>query len=297
MSIKIDRPKLLQTSTSDGLYLHGYFVPSSDRKVAILHIHGFEGNFYENNFVHVLADRLVKANIGFLVVNTRGNGRDTDFNTVDGNYKRFGARYELLEEAHIDITAWLKFLIEQEYQEIVLMGHSLGTMKVVRYLFEGELKDKVNKLVLLSPFDKKGAMVTSGRKDIKGLLKKAQAKVDAGQGDELITKEFDDIVISYTTFVSWYKQDDLGRMFEFCSYDYDFPTLSQIKTPTKVIVGSKDEYFHLSNPDHPEEAMELMLKHIPNSKGKIINGAVHSFKPHEGIMAQEVIEFVSQGEK
>ena len=51
----IDKPRLLQATTSDGLYLHGYYVPSKNKKTAILHIHGFEGNFYENNFVHVLS--------------------------------------------------------------------------------------------------------------------------------------------------------------------------------------------------------------------------------------------------
>src|SRR3989344_3537114 len=133
--------QLLQISTSDGLDVHGFYVPSKGKKTAILHIHGFEGNFYDNNFVHVLADSLDEAGIGFLTVNTRGNGRDTDFSTVDNKLKRIGARYELLEEAHLDITAWLKFLIKEGYQQIVLQGHSLGTMKVVRYLFEGELKN------------------------------------------------------------------------------------------------------------------------------------------------------------
>ncbi|HUW21815.1 MAG TPA: alpha/beta hydrolase [Candidatus Bathyarchaeia archaeon] len=286
------RNKLLQISTPDGLYLHGYYVPSESKRVGILHIHGFEGNFYQDNFVHILANELEEKGVGFLTVNTRGNGRDTDFNTVDGKYKRVGARYELLEEAHLDITAWLKCLIDEGYKEIVLMGHSLGTMKAVRYLFEGEYKNKINKLILLSPFDKKGFMVSFGRGDIKGLLNKAQKMVDDGKGEELVTSEFEEGVMSYKTFISWYKQDVLGRMFEFCTHYYDFPILKQIQIPTKIIVGSKDEYFHLSNPEHPEEAMDLLLKHIPNSKGKIINGAVHSFKPHEDIMAKEVSSFV-----
>jgi len=62
--------KLLQITTSDGLYLHGYYSPSIDKKTALLHIHGFEGNFYENSFVFALANDLEKANIGFITVNT-----------------------------------------------------------------------------------------------------------------------------------------------------------------------------------------------------------------------------------
>jgi pimeloyl-ACP methyl ester carboxylesterase len=291
MKMMIDKSKLLQVATSDGLYLHGYYVPSVDKKVAVLHIHGFEGNFYENNFVHVLADELEKARIGFLTVNTRGNGRDTDFNTVNGECRRIGARYELLEDAHIDISSWLKFLVSEGYKEIILQGHSLGTMKVVRYLFEGELKNKVNRLILLSPFDKKGFMVVQ-KKNTEKLLEEAKKMVDNGKGDELITPEFGEGTTSYKTFISWYKQDDLGKMFEFCSPKYDFPILKQIEIPTKIIVGSIDEYFYPTNPEHPEEAMEMLIKNIPNSKGKIIEGAVHSFKPYEDVMAREVKSFI-----
>jgi len=283
--------KLLQITTSDELYLHGYYVPSNDKKVGILHVHGFEGNFYENNFVHVLVNEMEEKGIGFLTVNTRGNGRNTEFNTTSGKSKRIGAWYELLEEAHLDITVWLKYLIDEGYKEIVLMGHSLGTMKAVRYLFEGEFKDKVSKLILLAPFDKKGYMVIQ-KKDIDSLLNKAQKMVDDGKGEEIVTQDFGEGPTSYKTFISWYKQDDLGRMFEFCSPNYDFPILKQIHIPTKVIVGSIDEYFYPTNPKHHDGAMEILLKNIPNSQGRIIEGSVHSFKPHGDVMVEEVSSFV-----
>lgn len=238
------------------------------KKMAVLHIHGFEGNFYENNFIYSL------------------------INVTDGNWKKIGARYELLEEAHLDISAWIQFLIDEGYEQIILMDHSLGTVKVVRYLFEGEYKNKISKLILLCPFDKKGLMIASNR-NIEDLLIKAEIQINQGNGNELVTKEFEDIEISYKTFISWYKQDDLGRMFEFSSKNYDFPILKQIKVQTKIIVGSKDEYFYQSNPGYPEEAMEILLKNIPNSKGRIIKQAVHSFKPHENEMAKEIREFVN----
>src|SRR3989338_5723630 len=74
--------KILRISTSDGLYLHDYYVPAEDKKIAVLNIHGMNGNFYEVNYVYVLADALEKNGVGFLTVNTRGNGKDTDFVTV-----------------------------------------------------------------------------------------------------------------------------------------------------------------------------------------------------------------------
>ncbi|MDD5146899.1 MAG: DUF1749 domain-containing protein [Candidatus Pacebacteria bacterium] len=282
---------LLQIATADGLLLHGYYIPSKNKKVAVLHIHGFEGNFYENNFVHVLVKEMEEKGISFITANTRGNGKDTDFNTVEGQIVNIGARYELLEEAHLDITAWLKVLINEGYKEIVLMGHSLGTVKAVRYLFEGEQKNQINKLILLAPFDKKGYLLVQNL-DTENLLNQAQEAIDKGRGGELVTPEFGDGITSYQTFISWYKQDDLGRMFEFSSPKYEFPILKQINIPTKIVVGSKDAYFYPTNPKHPEEAMKILLNKIPHSQGKIIEGAVHSFKPHESLMAKEVSAFI-----
>ena len=84
-------------------------------------------------------------------------------------------------------------------------------------------------------------------------------------------------------------------MFEFCSPKYSFPILKKIGIATKILVGSNDEYFYPTNPTRPEEAMDVLLNNIPNSQGKIIEGAVHSFKPHEDLMAKEVSSFVSTG--
>jgi len=251
--------KLLQISTSDGLYLHGFYAPTEDKKVVLLHVHGFEGNFYENSFVYSLEENLAKNNIAFLTVNTRGNNKNSDFNTVDGGYKTIGAWNELLEEAHLDISAWIKFLIDEGYQEIILQGHSLGTLKVIRYLFEGEYKDKVNKLILLAPFEKH-------------------------------TPSSD---LSPQTFESWNNQSDLARVFDFSATDYDFPILKQIKIPTKIIVGQKDEYFYPTNPNDFQRIMDLLLSHIPNSEGVFIPDAVHSYKPNENLMSQEVVKFVN----
>lgn len=287
--------KLVQIHTEDGLYLQGYYIPTSDKKRTVLHIHGFEGNFYENNFVHVLANSLESNGIGFLSVNTRGNGKITDFNTVEGTIKTIGARYELLEEAHKDITAWIDFLISEGYQEIVLQGHSLGTVKVVRYLTEGKHHNKIAKLILLAPFDKKGYLIANNKPKLEDLLIKAEKVIEKGNGADLISGEFGDGDMSYKTFVSWYKQDDLGRMYEFCSKDYEFPVLKAIKVPTKIIVGSVDEYFYPTNTDNFEEAMEILLNKIPISVGKIIPDTPHSFKPHEDIMANEVISFIKEG--
>ena len=224
--MKIKSRSLVQVTTEDELCLQGYFSPKSS-KSALLHIHGFEGNFYENYFVQALSRRLGEEDTTFFVVNTRGCEKIKASNTASGKYETVGARYELLEDSPIDINAWIEFLNKEGYEEIILCGHSLGAMKIVRYLTEGKYADKVKKLILLSPFDKKGTLKTYTKTPIDELLKKAQNMVDKGEGNEMITNEFDEIVVSYKTYIRWYKQDELGRMFEYMSEDYDFPALKK----------------------------------------------------------------------
>ncbi len=291
----VQQPRIVRIATADGIYLHGYFQPGHDKRNALLHIHGFEGNFYENHFLDLLGEKLKAGNFTWLPVNTRGNGKDTDFNTVDGGIRRIGARYELLEDAHLDIDAWVEFLLDQGYEKIVLMGHSLGTYKSVRYLFEGKHKDKIGKLILLAPFDKKALIQRYTKTPLEKLLVQAEDMVKQRKGDELITSEFDEISVSYKTYISWYKQDDLGRCFEFCSKDYDFPILQKIAIPTKIIAGADDEFFHASNPGDPDEAMTMVVRKLKQGSTLLIPNAVHSFAPHEDVVAIEVSGFLQKG--
>lgn len=70
-------------------------------------------------------------------------------------------------------------------------------------------------------------------------------------------------------------------------------SLQKILIPTKIIVGSKDEYFHQSNPNNPQEAIDKMLRALPNGQAKLIDGAIHSFAPHEDVLAEEVVSFLT----
>jgi pimeloyl-ACP methyl ester carboxylesterase len=269
---------LVNITTKDGLNFDGFFSEGSKDKPAVIYIHGMFGDFKTPNFVNNLKEELLKNNIAYLATNNRGEGENS--------------RSELLEEAHIDITADVKFLIDKGYNKIILIGHSAGTVKVVRYLFEGEYKDNIVKLILVAPIDPLGGRIAHGRNNIEEFLKSAQDKVDHGKGSEMITSEFDHDDVSYKTFISWYKRDGLGRMFEFCDREYDFPILNQIKIPVKAITGTKDEYLHPSNLEHPEEAMSILSKHIKDFQHKIIGGSGHNFNRFEKELVEEIIKYI-----
>lgn len=265
-------------TTSDNKKFNGVYLEGSKEKSAVIYVHGMFGDYKTPNFINNLKEELTKNSIAFLATNNRG--------------ERENSRNELLEEAHLDISAGIKFLIDKGYDKIILIGHSAGTVKIVRYLFKGEYKDYVTKLILLAPIDPLGGRIAHGRNNIEEFLKRAQEKVDQGKGIEMITSEFDHDDVSYQTFISWYKRDDLGRMFEFCNKEYDFPILNKIKIPVKAIAGTKDEYLHPSNPEHPEEAMNILSKHIKDFDYKIVEGSGHNFNGFEKELVNEIVNFI-----
>jgi len=281
---------IVRTATEDGLYLHGYFQPVAGNRRILLHLHGYEGNFYDNEFVQVLADNCQAANVPFISVNTRGNGKDTDFNTTDGRVIRIGAHYENLSAVRLDIDAWIRFLRLQGYEDIYLAGHSLGTVKAVRYLTEGKYADNIKKLLLISPFDEKSSLGVDF--PLQKLLSAAQTQISSGHGSDTVSLEFKFPGMSYDTWLSWHAQDEFGRMFDFSTPGYDFPVLHRINIPVCVIVGSKDEYFHLSDPTHPEKALEILKTHIPDCTTHLIPEAPHSYIGFEGQLSSKVIQFL-----
>lgn len=124
--------KLVKTLTSDGLWLHGFLVePQQKSKSAILHVHGHEGNFYENDFLPIIAQLAKEKSIAFLTGNNRGSGRDMDFWNADySGYHRIGAERESFTDCMKDIGGWLSFLRRLGYTRFILEGHSYGGPKV-----------------------------------------------------------------------------------------------------------------------------------------------------------------------
>lgn len=283
---------LVKTITKDDLILHGLFAPGEKKKTVLLHIHGFEGDFYTNEFTLAIAQKLYENRVSFLTVQTRGTGSEYLLKTTDGQWKRYGAHFELLEEAYKDIDAWIEFLQKRGYTTIILEGHSLGTMKVIRYLFEGSYPSIIKKLILLSPFDHQYYLEKVAKSNWQDNLKITYSKIKEGRGEECLPPSFDHNPISYKTYVSWYKDTEVSRMFNFYNKSYTFSLLRKLSVPVKVIVGSKDEYFHPSNPNHPEAAIEIMKKHIKDFSYKLIENADHSFTGYEATVAHEVFDFI-----
>jgi len=282
---------LVRAATQDDLLLSGLLMPGPKDRPALLHIHGFEGDFFSNDFIPAIAKKVRNQN-AFLTVQTRGMAGDYGPRKASGGWKTGGAWYELLGEAKLDIDAWVKFLIDQGYSKIILSGHSLGTLKVTRYLFEGAYKDKIVGLILLAPFDNiyLAERHTKGR--LPECLKFAKQKVAAGQGKKNIPKRFLNFTLSYQSYLSWLDDGDFSHAFDFYRSDSEFPVLKKINVPVSVIMGTKDEYFHPSNPEHPEAAAALLKSNIAQCSMNLLSGTDHDYAGFAEPVADAVSKFL-----
>lgn len=284
---------LVRAETKDGLLLRGLYVAGDKNKPAVIHIHGFQGDFYTQEFVKKIAEKLHENNTAFISVQNRGTGIESELYTNAPGYGRTGgSSYELLEEAYIDIDAWIEFLVKEGYREIILQGHSLGTMKITRYLIEGKHKDKVKKLILLAPFDIMWLLENATGRKWKEYLKIAEQKVKEGKGKEIIPEHFLDAKMSYQTYVSHHSNNEFEYAFAFHDKNYKFSLLNKTQIPVKVIVGDSDPFFHPSNLKNPQEAIEILRKNIKNFEEALIKGAKHGYEGYEDQVADEVFKFL-----
>ncbi|MEP7104103.1 MAG: alpha/beta hydrolase [Candidatus Dojkabacteria bacterium] len=286
--------QLVQTTTSDNLILSGLYSKGSTGKEAIIFIHGFGTDFFTHKFTHSIGDILNKNNYAYVLAQNRGTGLFTEFISADRS-KGFnlGSYYEKIDDAHLDISSWVDFLRSQGYTKFILVGHSLGTIKSVRYLYEGEYIDQISKLILLAPFDKNGYVENKTKGEWHNHIKIAEEKIREGKALEIIPNSFDDFPMTYQNYLSWYKESDLNSMFDFYKPEYISPVLQNIKIPVQVILGDKD-----TSAFTPEigGSIENTVSYLRNSLKKadiqLIADSDHCYVGYESEVANNVIKFL-----
>ncbi len=138
---------LVQTTTSDGVRLHGFLVAPAKTRDAWVLVHGVNSNFYSSSLLIDIAHRLSSQAFGVLLVNTRGHDI-LSFNSGPAPV-RTGSQIENIAASQLDLDAWFQFLNSQGFDRIHLLGHSLGAIKAVLWSLKGNRHLK--SLVAVSP--------------------------------------------------------------------------------------------------------------------------------------------------
>ena len=119
--------ELLHTYTADGLLLEGVRHGPRPIDIAIVYTHGVTSSVFRKT--HVLIGRSL-SDAGWTVIagNNRGAALAYPLLHRSGTRVLGGAWFERLEDAAIDIDAWIDAALAAGAKRIVLFGHSLGAL-------------------------------------------------------------------------------------------------------------------------------------------------------------------------
>ncbi len=173
--------------------------PKKSTKNIAIFVHGSGGNFFKQNFLNDIINKITYSGFACMTTNNRGAEQETNlYKLVDDKYERFkaGNKFENFEESFYDIDAFIQIAKEQGYKNIVLVGQSLGTLKVLNYAIKNK---EIDKIVLMSPVDMIFRFRERVHEEYDHFIALAKKEVENGNEDVMLTEEFSAKKI-YTTF-------------------------------------------------------------------------------------------------
>lgn len=270
------KQKLVRINSIDEIEQPGIlYNPNGNTDKIVIHVHGLNGNFYENRFIDTLAKSYINKNYAFLTFNNRGKDfisellKGDDFAVVGGSLERF-------KDCLLDIEGVVNWVKEKGYKEIILEGHSYGCNKVL-YYYNKKKDNSIKKIVLLAPCD-----MPSECKKFLSLEEYETAKdestrlVNEGKENELINFS---VMANGKIAAGTYYYDFLpGGENDFIKYrdglNGKSEVLNSVNIPVLVVFGDVDECVLT----HPIEVVkEYLDNNINNCNIQIIEGADHSY--------------------
>ena len=166
--------ELVQVTTADGVRLDGaLWLPAEGpgKAPAVLLVHGYAGNFY--TAWPLLGEALARRGHLTLALNMR----DHDLTP----------QRSLFEDNRVDIETGIALLARRGASSVVLVGHSMGTNRVLCYLAETQDPRVLGLVLMAGPGNLlEWNIHLFGREHALAVLAEAQQRVQAGRGDELM---------------------------------------------------------------------------------------------------------------
>lgn len=282
--------ELARIITEDNLELHGLlFEPNKKDSYAVIHVHGWIGNFYENELIEYIAKEAVSKGFAFLTFNNRGTGIISDISkkgNPESKYARIGGSLENFEECIFDIGAAINFLKKRGYTNIILEGHSLGCQKVAFYKYKTN-DECVKGLVLIAPVDDVGYTKRFfGNKKYEESLVIAREMVKNGTGSEVVPKwmEFYPLLNANRYLDIADAKTTGGKLFD---YSGELKKIKKVDCSILAIFGSKDDY-----ESEPDKKLDILKSSVKNCDTKLFQNANHWLNGYENELGTLIVDWV-----
>jgi len=290
--------KKIDFLATDGVILNGLLYESKEKtQEIILSVHGMGSNCFKKRD-EIIANKANEEGIDYFCFNNRGSEIVKYIKKEMAGKKEEklgGTAYEDILESYEDIVGAILKVKELGYQDIYLQGHSLGSTKIVYTYHElqdekrEDILENIKGILLLSLIDIPSSLKFYLGDKFETYLEFAQKSEKEGKALTFMPKESFIHPISCKTFLR-YAQDN--EEIDFAQYDKDtaLKKLNLIIKPLFMRWGNEQEMILQT----AEELVETVNKSITNPKKDIafIEGANHSYKGKEEILAQQIIEFI-----
>ena len=288
---------LVQVTAADGVRLHGALetsptadsgVGSSAASSAVdvwLCIHGTGSNFYAAATLGGLAPKLLATGAAVLRANTRGHDIICTGPSA-GGHALLGAAFERVDEAPLDLKAWVGFLQERGYRRIGLLGHSLGAIKAILTLAADD-PPSVTALVAASPPRLSYEHFRQSRRGEEFLRNFAAAErlVAEGRGDELMLVQFP--IAYYVSAAGFVDRYGPGERYNILKM------LARVAVPTFVTYGSTETQLHEAFQGMPE-AVEREATEKNRLQVAVIAGADHQYTACHDTLAAMIAKWLQK---
>lgn len=269
---------LVYATSEDGLEHAGVIIRPAEQysfPVPIVWVHGAGSNFYMRPYV-ALARLLAQRGYISLIGNNRGHDFGYFLGFEDGQPRYAGQGWEHFDQSPHDIAGWITFLSTCGFQQVVLLGHSLGAAKALYYQAH---RQDARVLGITSA----SAPAQLARHSMIRLLRStAERMLHEGRGQDLLP--WASLPGGGTLSAQTYHSRAASNL-DVYGLDSTKPLVAQITCPLLAFYGSEEAFIggqadleHAKAYAHPCCRMETC----------IIAGADHVYTDHEEAVAQVV---------
>lgn len=283
------KQELIRINSLDGIEQVGIlYTPMVETKKIVIHVHGLNGNFYENRFLDDLAKAYTRQHIAFLTFNNRGVNYITEL-LKGSEYEIIGGCFESFKDSILDIEGVINWVKDKGYQEIILEGHSYGCNKVLYYYHMKHDKD-IKNIVLLAPCDIPAEVKKYlNNEEYNKAFNDSSKLIKEGKAKELIDFK---IMANGKISAGTYYYDFLPNgENDFIRYREDINSeskvLKDISIPVLVIFGDKDDCVLTED---IETIKGYLSNNINRCKIEIIKDADHSYSGKEKELEKIIID-------